>query len=109
MPVALVFILLRNVLFCSTAEADCGIGHAAGNCCLSHLEGGLFQGWNWKVCLVLGVQIVNNYVVGMVYKKVNALAKCFAYAQSVWIVYIWGLDRWGDINLDILMVIIVLV
>merc|ERR1712048_1427508 len=78
--------------------------------CIQDLDEGPFQGWTWKVSLLVVAQIFNNFLIGMVYKYVDAVVKYLAYAQSLWITYIINIIMLGvAFYLDLFLVVVVLV
>merc|ERR1719163_1883324 len=66
--------------------------------------------WTWKVTLLVLGQILNNFVIGLVYKYVDAVVKYLAYAQSLWITYIVNIIMLGvAFFFDLFLVVMVLV
>lgn len=52
----------------------------------------------------------NNFVLGLVYKEINAVVKYLAYAQSLWVTYLINLLLVGAaFNLDLFFVVLLLV
>lgn len=102
LPCSIILLFLQYGIFCNPAN---GI-------CLSMERGffNFFTGWSEKNAVLLGVQVFNNFIIGLVYKKVNAVVKYLAYAQSLWITYLVNMCLLGvAFNIDLFLVIILLV
>lgn len=98
-PCSILLLCLQHGFFCS---------HEKGDCLLSDV--GFFDGWCRKNVVLLVVQIFNNFIIGLVYKKVNAVVKYLAYAQSLWITYLVNMWLLGvKFHVDLFLVIILLV
>eukprot|EP00928_Gymnodinium_smaydae_P040104 TRINITY_DN27254_c0_g1_i2.p1 TRINITY_DN27254_c0_g1~~TRINITY_DN27254_c0_g1_i2.p1 ORF type:complete len:123 (+),score=14.96 TRINITY_DN27254_c0_g1_i2:67-435(+) len=70
------------------------------------------RGWSARNLVLLAAQVGNNFVLGLVYKKINAVAKYLAYAQSLWIGYLINITMiypGAPFHLDLFMVILILV
>jgi len=95
-PFSLMFVILTDLLYCS------------GDTCL--LRAGPFHDMGLKVALLTLTQAIQNFVVGLVYKKVNAVVKYLATAQSLWIVYVAGvLLAGGTLYFDLSCVVVLMV
>lgn len=98
-PMSLVLIAIQYGAFCSHERKDC-----------LFTDRGFFHGWTYKNLILLVVQVFNNFVLGLVYKKVNAVVKYLAYAQSLWITYLLDIVMLGvAFNIDLFLLIILLV
>jgi drug/metabolite transporter (DMT)-like permease len=82
--------------------------HEKGDCLF--VDKHFFHGWSYKNFVLICVQVFSNFVVCLVYKKVNAVVKYLAYAQSLWITYFLSIAMLGvAFNLDLFLVIVLLV
>lgn len=71
---------------------------------------GMFKGFGGSVFLLILVQSTQNVVVGLVYKKVNAIIKVLANAQSLWVTYVLSTLIAGQaLGLDMCLIVVLVV
>jgi len=98
-PFSFVLLAVQHGVFCSHERNDCLFS-----------DQGFFDGWTYKNGVLLVAQVLNNFVLGLVYKKVNAVVKYLAYAQSLWITYLINIAMLGvPFNIDLFLVVWILV
>jgi len=98
-PFAVAFVLIKGMFFCG---ADKGFSKGA---CVQ--ETGPFMGFGHKILIMVMCQAFQNFVVGLVYKKMNAVVKCLANAQSLWIGYFISVYILQDKTMEVELLLMV--
>merc|ERR1712176_1624972 len=79
LPCALVVLFVQNVALCKHDPTEI----TPSSCLFTEIP--FFEGWSYKVYVLVACQVFNSYILALVYKNVNAVVKYLAYAQSLWV------------------------